>query len=457
MCLCRSACAWALPWVLGAVVVGWSVGVEAQNQDPFFLSNEAALTAGAVTAVSDDSGAPWYNPAGLVTIERSSININSSAFVLRFRKADNVLRLRLPDGGEDRATLRSLEVSSVPSSLVVSRRYGDDFSVALGVFVPQQDGIDVSADLNNASSFDGAQFDFGQRLTWTQEHTRYHVGPSAAWRLAPGLRVGGSFFAVYERIKLKEEFLSGSIAQDDRSFVFERFRSELTDLGTQLVLGVQWEMVPSLTLGVTLRSPVVVLSRTGEAESLVSDNRVAPMGPPALDLVFEQQNLDATGPMFSHPGRVHAGLSWDFGRGHVAIEGDVTGSVNSPELYAVNDTVFNVRMGANYYTSPHTELGFGLFTDYSGRPRPTTFREVRVDYYGATAGVAMSTARLLADPEPSDDLIFTTTIGLRYSLGLGEVAGLVFEPFDRLDDTETALVDVVFHEIGVHVGSAIYF
>jgi hypothetical protein len=37
----------------------------AGDDDGFLLDNEAAMTGGAVVAVTDDSGAVWYNPAAL--------------------------------------------------------------------------------------------------------------------------------------------------------------------------------------------------------------------------------------------------------------------------------------------------------------------------------------------------------------------------------------------------------
>lgn len=431
--------------------------VEAQNQDPFFLSNEAALTAGAVTAVPGDSGAPWYNPAGLVTIKRDSINLNSSAYVLRFRKANDVLRLRLPNGSEDTGTLRSLEVVSVPSSLVVTKRYSEDFSLAVGVFVPQQDAFSVSADLTNASNFNGEQFDFGQRLTWSSEQTRYHLGPSASWRVSPTLRVGATLFAVYESTNLQEEFLSGSVAENDRAFIIERFNFDLTDLGMQAVLGVQWDVTPDLTLGVTWRSATVVFWRTGDFAFLNSNNRATSTEPSTVDVVTFEQNLDTKDLILARPTRLHAAVAWNYGRGYVALEGDVTAKPDDPELYGVNEPIVNARLGGVYLMTPHTQLGFGLFTDLSGSGRAENFREVAVDYYGMTAGLSMGTAHLLAESEPHDDMIFTTTIGVRYALGVGEAVGLVFEPFDNREDATTSAVEVIFHDLGLHIGSAIYF
>ncbi len=443
--------------VLWAVVLGWSPQAAAENQDPFFLSNEAALTAGAVTAVSGDSGAPWYNPAGLVTIERSSINISSSAFVLRWRDAQDVLRLELPGGTTDEASLRSFELLSVPSSIVVTRRLTSDLKMGLGIFVPQQDHYTVSAELNNE---DGqGQGSFRQRLKLTEELTRYHAGPSLGWQAAEGLRVGASLFVVYEQSALEEEFLAGFTASEANSgFVFNRRRITLSGIGAQGVAGVQWSPVSSLTLGLTLRSPVFIFQSFGQRERLTNRTRVNNNQRPDLDVDFQEDDFDELDVRQAYPLRAHLGVAWRFEGGHVAVEGDFRPAFKDQEREIDSGPIVNLRAGTHFEWTQGLSVGLGAFTDLSGEDEPDELWETQVDFYGGTAGMTFSTAHLLADGSESDDLVFSTTLALRYAVGVGRVGGQLFRPLASGGETSVPnVVDVVFHELGVHLGSAVYF
>jgi hypothetical protein len=52
--------------------------VRADNTEPFFYSDDAAMTGGTVVASTRDAGAIWYNPAGLGGIRRGQIDLSGS-------------------------------------------------------------------------------------------------------------------------------------------------------------------------------------------------------------------------------------------------------------------------------------------------------------------------------------------------------------------------------------------
>jgi hypothetical protein len=104
-------------------------------------------------------------------------------------------------------------------------------------------------------------------------------------------------------------------------------------------------------------------------------------------------------------------------------------------------------------------LGGGLFTDRSISPDPDALGELRVDYYGASFGAQWATPYPLAPREDgASDLTLSTTASLRYALGVGQAGGLRFEPSAPQGQILTDRpVDVVFHELGFHLGSTISF
>src|SRR5687767_456014 len=87
----------------------------AQNADPYFFGDDAALASGAVVASGRDSGSLWYNPAGFGGLRRGTLSGSASTFGVRIRKIPGALGVIL--AGERRAVdLSSVDVISVPNA-----------------------------------------------------------------------------------------------------------------------------------------------------------------------------------------------------------------------------------------------------------------------------------------------------------------------------------------------------
>ena len=124
------------PFLYGTVVsivALLSRPVVAGNLDTFYLGNDAAMLGGAVTATATSGSASWYNPAGVGASGYSNIEVNASAYLLRFGGTSDLEGT--PGVPASKRKLSSLDVNAVPTALSVKRRIlGLD--VALGVFVP---------------------------------------------------------------------------------------------------------------------------------------------------------------------------------------------------------------------------------------------------------------------------------------------------------------------------------
>ena len=60
----------------------------------------------------------------------------------------------------------------------------------------------------------------------------------------------------------------------------------------------------------------------------------------------------------------------------------------------------------------------------------------------------------------SEPLILATTLAIRYALGVGEYGGIRVNPFSTnpgVQRVEYFQRDALFHEVLLHVGSALYF
>jgi hypothetical protein len=121
---------------------------------------------------------------------------------------------------------------------------------------------------------------------------------------------------------------------------------------------------------------------------------------------------------------------------------------------------YNFRAGVAFHVGEHTELGVGFFTDRT--PQVEAYAALALlDYYGGSVGMTFDTpVRLGSDESESfDHLVFRTTIAFRYAAGVGAgygtMANLGSEEGPLFDYTPP--VDVLFHELGLYLGSGLDF
>jgi hypothetical protein len=148
------------------------------------------------------------------------------------------------------------------------------------------------------------------------------------------------------------------------------------------------------------------------------------------------------------------GAAYRTGSTQLLLDGDVSTPVNIPS--ELPDATFydrawmgNVRMGVLHDFSPALTAGGGLFTDFSGRK-----------HFGAKfAGVALGLE--LQSQHTADsgtrELTFSTTLGVRYAFGWGDLQGVKLS----LDGTslvqEPIASPVRVNELAFNLGGGVDF
>lgn len=420
----------------------------AGNDDGVLLGNEAAMTGGAVAAVVRDGSGTWYNPAGLAGMRRGAVDVNGSAIQLRAAEEGGLIRSTTGesnDGGY-------LELVSIPSAVTIARRLEPGLTIAFGVFAPRFSQNTTRTRLDATSGADRARW----TLSSAQNRATYHAGGALGIRISEQLRFGVSLFGVYR--ELYDSFQTAGLFElgaGESRLVARGGIRQVRSLGAELGLGLQWEPHPGVILGLTARSPGLEVLTQLRATTTEIDARVRGSGPDEVDFLPEDEENLAPGIAVLTPGRFNLAFAHRFDRGWVAAELDVQPPLELDPVIR-RRFVWNVRVGGRYQVDSRLGLGVGFFTDHAEDSPIDELGQTQVDFYGVTAGFEYRTPHELGEDESAPNLVFSTTAALRYAVGIGEVGGLLFDP-NRGTQRDTVPVGTTVHEIGLHLGSALYF
>ncbi len=233
---------------LALYVMPIALGADNYHNIQGFYGGRAASLAGAYTAVSDDPSGAYYNPAGLGFLERDYVTISASNYRNTHKSYENVF-------GPGQGYVRASE-SYQPNFLGAfskAERYTWGFSVVSqsAENFDQGDQVTEPLGLPNVTSY---------RNEYTEDNTRILAGPSLGWKGGGRLAFGGTLYYLYDSTRVTTNqtilFRNGSFR---RLSVQDRRRT----LGFEPVLGLQYEWLPNLITGMSLRQTIVTAeSRT---------------------------------------------------------------------------------------------------------------------------------------------------------------------------------------------------
>lgn len=438
--------------VLGALVAAaavsqWGIGVvNAGNDDAVLFGNQAIMSGGALTATVDDGSATWFNVAGLASVARDSVDVSGSLYQLRIGQTGGLLR----SAAGQTTDANFVDFAVVPNALTTVRRLERNVVFGLGVFAPALSSHSDRLRLEENSG--GGTSDW--RLSLQDDVQSYLGSLALGFRIAPNLRFGAAIYGRYDRAGGYLEFL-GAAEDEAMTTTFgialaNHFDTQRVSLA--LGAGIQWEPVPGLSIGVALQTPYVSLgSLAAELDaSLIAD-------PDAI--VFEPDSAaDASlRPEISlgAPARLRIGFALRGRRFVVALDADVQHALNNG-VGVDRGWIAGARIGIRGKLDESISLGGGLFSDLSAARGAYEFGRTRAHYLGGSFGLELRSRHGLGVGESAGSIVFVQTFGVRYAYGLGRIGGL---RFDLANDEaiESIAVRTSIHEVGLHVGSGVYF
>lgn len=436
----------------------------AQNADPFFHGDDAALSAGAVVASSRDSGSFWYNPAGFGGLKRGLVSGSASTFGLRIRPVLNALRLRL-GRTTDTDDLVSFDVIGVPNAVVAAAKLSDRFSIAGGLLTTSRDVRAAFTDTTARSrtTLAGERLDVDHRLDLQRDTAWYNFGVALAAELAPGVRAGVSLYGGYVKFSDSFTYLVDARSPIERPlgrtfYSFTDRRVTTTAITALGAAGLQYEVSDRVRMGATLRAPEVLLSTSSEGGAILGVSSSTGQS----DYTRTSGGPSASGGVVVNPARLLLGSAFALGRHRSWLEVgmDVAHGLPASQLLPAKRAVINGRIGVRYALTPTVILGGGFFTDRS------PFREVgptfgvtdRVNWYGLTSGVSKRIQLALPNSSAPDGVVLVMTGSLRAAVGVGEAR--TFDVDLNAGDTaptSRSVSSVAFWEVMPYIGSSVVF
>lgn len=406
-----------------------------------YFSDQAAMTAGAVTAGNLDGGGIWYNPATLAGHGDNHLDVSGSTYALRIRHVDRAFALR--SAGQDAALgFSSVDVTSVPNVLTIIRKLNEDLNIGFAVLITEHDLRSASA---RSTALIGGQT-LSQRFDIQQEHTVYHAGVALSWNYAPTLRLGASLYASLDRTSLSSQY-SADLRTPDQFFALFGDRESAWRVGFEGMVGVDWKPHEQWALAATLRSPRFAIVAQNQATLTQASGG-------AGTAVFNAADLTLPGgePWIRTPLRLTVGTRFSFATGsHIAL--DVEGFLPITDQEPLAAPAIGVRLGGKWQMFETFALGIGGFARSPEVSASNGFGADKLSTVGGTMGAEYRTVLELKDrPDP---IILSLTVAIRYAADFG-AAGT-----STLDLGTNTLVasqtPVVFHELVPYVGSSVSF
>lgn len=232
-----------------------------------------ALMANTGVALSGSTGAVYYNPAGLASLEHTHLSISANSY---FKTSSELDPIQILDGTPENFHAQGLQ--TIPTSFVSTGRVGD-FRYAFSILIPHQLKIE---DSTAYSSPHYPSIEYSR----TNSFQLLMIGPSIAARFNEADLGVGCFFTMYSTTQ-SSMLTAGTNGSTNALVLNDYFDASVN--GVSCNLGAQKQVTPTLRAGLVLRSPFSAVSRSGTSTQFVqrpTDGLSVTTGPSSVEAQY---------------------------------------------------------------------------------------------------------------------------------------------------------------------------
>ncbi|MEE2960301.1 MAG: hypothetical protein VYA34_06105 [Myxococcota bacterium] len=421
-----------LGFLCGSLFISPSVWADDTHYQGILFGGRAIVLGGAFTSIANEPSGLFFNPAGLVDSNYSSLQVSTSLYGIENTQYDTTPGFQLPFKkikSFDTDFVRKLVIVPAAAGFVypLVRGVGNrvDQSIGIAILVPAFQTYSTDAIQTSAPHTPESETPYYHRTVIDRE---FWTGAGYSYRLNERWSFGASFFYVLRVLEENEE-LSSTIDSAKTNGKTENepfrlaFRSLSASVGNILgVFGVKYKHPRGFRLGMTFFSPSSRVNSNTELR-LLRGEFIGPDEDGNSTVAFERttsENLEFT-PRLTWACRL--GASYIVPK-TLTLSLDIT--LNGPISYSLfgnkklvgwlsevkRNAVANFNFGFEYLLVRSFSVGVGLFTDFpSSSPvneESTDLQLPHISRYGLSGALGYFGEHSL------------TRIGLVYRFGSGK-------------------------------------
>lgn len=409
--------------ILAALTAAGTAQADDYHYINLLVGDRAAGMGGAYTAVADDTGGLFYNPAGIVYAPGSSLSGSMNAYQQTDTRYKAVLG-GVHDWERSSGTL-------LPNFFGIIQPLGKGmigFSYAVPNSIEEdQDQIfpNIATGLGTADQF---------IINFNNSDNTYQLGPSYAYPVNNRLSIGATLYFHYRQ----QQRISNTILSYPADRVWNNEYYQLEEKGFKPMLGVMWSPLDQLALGASISQVDVIDSNITLHQACLGANSAS----------YAASSLCQSGNVLNHqvitstikgkyPLNINLGGAW-FASDALLVAADIKYFDKSGSGANARESVTNMALGAEYYLNPHWALRGGIYTDFANTPKlqngfSAYNQPEHVDLYGLSLSVSHFTR--------TSSLSF----GANYASGSGKA---------QIVSGSTALQDVAIQSLGIFLAAS---
>ena len=408
-----------LGWIIALTLFSAPAFADVSNRQIFPLGEKESYMGNAGTGHAWDTGAVYYNPAGLTEIPQDKVSVTGSLYLSFSTSTDAVAVLdskKIPyDAGG---------FNTIPGTFVAALKH-DEWTVAFSALVPE------SLQTENRSSF--------KTTNTTGDIVQFYrvgdlwLGLSGARKLNDQWSVGFTVFGI-NHSESQLNTVDVKFPTSPNSVVTSESRAMFSSFGLSAVLGVAYKPSDTVTFGLRVQTPLVNFN--AKADTLVTTHTVnnGSLTNSGEDRMGNSANyqlpLDLTFGSFFQPSP-WLGIYWDSSLQMPTQYNTIPGSTLGTDVTSKLSYRTNLGLELGWIESTPIRLGFL----YDPSTAASSTHPDHIDYVGLSGGFLMRSKHL------------ETGLGGFYLWGSGT----------NSIDSSTILGDVKVHGAGVLLTTAYLF